>query len=273
MSDTEEATREILYKIQTTGSIPISPQLFEQLYLAPKSHVKGQLRQTFGNPTPIALGGLLLCATPLSMVMFGWLGSGGFAAAANVGSYFYLGGVLLILGAIGEWILGNTFPATIFSIFGGFWSTLGATIVPGNGAYGLYSANGTSDPLQGLQEPAFFATFGFLLMTMTLVCVIFAIASIRTNVVFFSTFVLLSPGFGCLTAWFFALSNGSPLALTFQRVGAGFFLAVSILGWYIFLSLILLSVDFPLVLPVGDLSTVVPGRSKRMKRVDSFSGC
>lgn len=34
------------------------------------------------------------------------------------GAYFYLGGLLLTLGGIGEWILGNTFPATVFTTFG-----------------------------------------------------------------------------------------------------------------------------------------------------------
>jgi hypothetical protein len=33
------------------------------------------------------------------------------------------------------------------------------------------------------------------------------------------------------------------------------------LGWYIFTALILLSVDFPFVLPLGDLSTVIKGRT------------
>jgi hypothetical protein len=31
----------------------IPPELFEQLYLSPKNRVKGDLRQTVGNPTPI----------------------------------------------------------------------------------------------------------------------------------------------------------------------------------------------------------------------------
>ena len=45
--------RDDLNKIQTAASIPISPELFEQLYLSPKNKVKGELRQKFGNPTPV----------------------------------------------------------------------------------------------------------------------------------------------------------------------------------------------------------------------------
>jgi hypothetical protein len=42
-----------LHHIRTAGSISISPDLFEKLYLSPKNDVKGDLRKTFGNPTPL----------------------------------------------------------------------------------------------------------------------------------------------------------------------------------------------------------------------------
>lgn len=42
-----------LRKIQTAGSISISPELFEKLYLSPQNKVKGELRKTFANPTPL----------------------------------------------------------------------------------------------------------------------------------------------------------------------------------------------------------------------------
>lgn len=42
-----------LRKIQTAGSISISPELFEKIYLSPQNKVKGDIRSTFGNPTPV----------------------------------------------------------------------------------------------------------------------------------------------------------------------------------------------------------------------------
>ena len=42
-----------LKRIRTAGSISISPELFEKLYLSPQNKVKGDLRKTFGNPTPL----------------------------------------------------------------------------------------------------------------------------------------------------------------------------------------------------------------------------
>jgi len=42
-----------LQEARTTGAVSISAELFEKLYLAPKTDVSGQLRKTFGNPTPM----------------------------------------------------------------------------------------------------------------------------------------------------------------------------------------------------------------------------
>ncbi|KAH6686449.1 GPR1/FUN34/yaaH family-domain-containing protein [Plectosphaerella plurivora] len=250
---------EMMETVQPSVSVTMSPELYEQLYLAPKNQVKGELRQTFGNPTPIALGGFLLCTTPVSMSLMEWQGAGGFGAGANVGAFFFLGGMMLVLGGIGEWILGNTFPSTVFCLFGGFWLTFGATIVPFYNAYGLYS---TTDAVSGgLEEPQFYATFSFFLVAMAILCAVFMVASVRTNIVFFLIFVLLVPCFGCLSGSFFAVAKGaSSHAVTLQHVGAGLLFGVTLLGWYIFLALVLQAVDFPFSLPLGDLSTRIPGR-------------
>jgi hypothetical protein len=42
-----------LKRIRTAASISISPELFEKIYLSPQNAVKGDLRKTFGNPTPL----------------------------------------------------------------------------------------------------------------------------------------------------------------------------------------------------------------------------
>lgn len=44
-----------LQRIRTAGSISIPPELFEKLYLSPENRVKGDLRKTFGNPTPLCV--------------------------------------------------------------------------------------------------------------------------------------------------------------------------------------------------------------------------
>ena len=49
-----------------TNTMSISPEIFERLYLNPKNSVKGDLRRTFANPTPLALLGFSVGLTPLS---------------------------------------------------------------------------------------------------------------------------------------------------------------------------------------------------------------
>lgn len=49
----EDSNGAALNRIRTAGSISISPELFEKLYLSPENRVKGDLRKTFGNPTPM----------------------------------------------------------------------------------------------------------------------------------------------------------------------------------------------------------------------------
>ena len=70
----------------------------------------------------------------------------------------------------------------------------------------------------------------------------------------------------CLSASFFDLAHGrAARALTLQHAGAGMLFAVSLMGWYIFLALVFLAVDFPVSLPLGDLSTVVKGAGDRAR--------
>jgi uncharacterized protein len=42
-----------LRRIRTAGSISITPELFEKIYLSPKNRVSNNIRSTVGNPTPV----------------------------------------------------------------------------------------------------------------------------------------------------------------------------------------------------------------------------
>lgn len=44
------------------------------------------------------------------------------------GTYFWFGGMLLTLGGLLEWIMGNTFPCTVFTTFGGSHQALTALL-------------------------------------------------------------------------------------------------------------------------------------------------
>ena len=51
LNDANMNNDDALRRIRTAGSISISPELFEKIYLSPQNAVKGDLRKTFGNPT------------------------------------------------------------------------------------------------------------------------------------------------------------------------------------------------------------------------------
>jgi hypothetical protein len=43
------------------------------------------------------------------------------------------------------------------------------------------------------------------------------------------------------------------------------FFVAALIGWYVFTSVMLVAIDFPLQLPIGDLSNVIRGRTEKMK--------
>ncbi len=200
--------------------------------------------------------GFILSLTPLSCALLGWRGSGGLGAADN-GAYYFFGGLLMFTGGLLEFVLGNTFPFVVFCSYGAYWFTFGATLTPYYNAYGAYSPD---DPAAGLTDPVFLSTFAFFLLWMGVLSFIYLIASLRTNILFFLIFLTLCPMYCCLAAsdWQAAQGNAEA-ALTLQHAGGAMAFMSCLIGWYDFLVLVLLAVDFPLNLPVGDLSHIIKG--------------
>ncbi|KAK1708421.1 hypothetical protein CaCOL14_008131 [Colletotrichum acutatum] len=255
-----------LRRMRTAGSISMSPELFEKLYLSPQNNVKGDLRKTFGNPTPIAIVGFLISLTPLACDLMGWRGAGG-SGAAGIGSYFFFGGLLMFVGGLLEWVLGNTFPSVVFLTFSSFWFTFGATLNPSFAAFSSYAPANATSGAEGLTTQGFNASFGFITLAMGLICVVFLICSLRTNIVFFVIFLTLVAAFGLITAayWFLAMdytSNAAYAAKLLQAAGACAFVTCAA-GWWLIFAILLASLDFPLELPVGDLSRVIRGKSEK----------
>jgi uncharacterized protein len=123
------------------------------------------------------------------------------------GSYFFFGGPLLLLGGILEWILGNTFPSVVFCTFGSFWFAFGATLNSSFEAFSAYAPADAASPAEGLAAPGFNASFGFFTLAMAMVCVVFLVCSLRTNVCFVVIFLTLLIAFGMLTGAYWVLAE------------------------------------------------------------------
>ncbi|KAF5868757.1 putative plasma membrane protein [Botrytis fragariae] len=277
INDMSIGSEDALKRIKTAGSISISPELFEKIYLSPQNAVKGDLRKTFGNPTPVAIVGFLITLSPLSCDLMGWRGAGN-NGAAGIGSYFFFGGLLMIVGGFLEFVLGNTFPFVVFISFGAFWLTFASTLQPFYYAYGLYSPPGGT-PTDGLKTVGFNASFGFFFVFMGVLCLIYLVCSLRTNVVFVIIFFTLVVAFSLLTSVYWHTANGignndaTRLALANRlQIAAGATLFVtSLAGWWIFFAIMLAALDFPLQIPVGDLSTLIKGASEREKSKEQMA--
>ncbi|KAG6001456.1 hypothetical protein E4U21_004312 [Claviceps maximensis] len=255
------------HDFHSAGSVSMSPELFEKLYLSPQNNVAGGLRKTFANPTPMPMAGFVLSLTPLSMDLMGWRGAGG-SGAAGIPVYFFQGGLLMFVGALLEWFLGNTFSAVVFSVFGTFWLAYAGILNPSFAAFSSYAPATSAN--EGLASQGFNASIAYWFLFMGVLCFLFLICSLRTNVVFFGIFLSLVIAFGLLTGAFLLKAEdgvGNMDQINRLLVGAGAMTFVTSMGgWYILLGLLLEAVDFPIQIPVGDLSTVIKGRSDREKK-------
>ncbi|PPJ50841.1 hypothetical protein CBER1_07282 [Cercospora berteroae] len=71
--------------------------------------------------------------------------------------------------------------------------------------------------------------------------------------------------FAMFLMYFYAADGLVALSNTTRIAGGYFSFIASIIAWYLWFSMVLESVDFPIALPVGDLTKYVKGRSERLK--------
>merc|ERR1712093_331468 len=214
-------------------SVTLTPEQFEQLYLQPGGvGGKGDLTKRFGNPTPVAIAGFLVCLTPLSIYLMGFGSSDASSAVSQVGANYILGGVLLIIAGILEFVLGNDPAVGVASAF----------------------AEGAASPALNSGTAIYLACWGVLIF-------IYTLGSLRTNMVFVALFFTLDIAFFLLSAAYFRIAEGrDPTSLL--TAGGAFAFVTSICGWYIMLALILGSTGFPFSVPLGDLSGFMSKKTK-----------
>ncbi|BGP27573.1 hypothetical protein JCM10295v2_006545 [Rhodotorula toruloides] len=227
-------------------SVQLTAEQFERLYLQPGGQkAKGDLAKRFANPTPLGLASFLLCLTPFSCYLMGWIGTTTAAAPTLVGAMYFMGGLGLTVAGILEWILGNTFSSVVFFTFGSFWLSFGFLLQPLQGVATALGA--TSTEYNG----------GIALYLIWWACLngIYLIASLRTNVVFVALFAFLEVDFWLLSTIYIKLAKASASHLPGLLKAAGAFgFLTTVCGWYLLLVLILDSTGWPIKLPVGDLS-------------------
>jgi uncharacterized protein len=133
----------------------------------------------------------------------------------------------MCLGGLLEFFLGNTFPTVVFLSFGAFWLSYGGTLLPQFNAYAAYAPTDATSPAAGLQTTGFNASFGsssemkhkteshpadlrytgFFTLSMAMLCFVYLICSVRTNIVFVIIFLTLVLSLSLITGAYWALAR------------------------------------------------------------------
>jgi succinate-acetate transporter protein len=158
---------------------------------------------------------------------------------------------------------GKHLPMVAFGSFGGFWTSYAILIQPSfRVAAGFAPSNVTDNTFAGVQAAAAGAStraynsgVGLYFVTWAIVNLIYTIAATRTNVMFFLVFLTLTFAFSLLAAAHFHTGLGEMTKAANEfKAGGAFAFVTSVAGFWIAVSLILKSVDFPYEVPVFDLS-------------------
>src|SRR5215471_7216414 len=189
------------------------------------------------NPAPLGLSAFALTTFVLSASNAGFLYTKPEVAGAIViGLAFFYGGLVQLVAGIQEFRQGNTFGATAFCSYAGFWLALGFALLPfigGKSLVDLVVATG------GAGNGA--TSVGVFLLGWTIFTGLMFIATLRISGALIAVFGLLFLTFLCLTIGF--LGGGSTLT-TWVPIGGWLGIVTALVAWYAALAGVLASIKF-----------------------------
>ncbi|GAA5964735.1 hypothetical protein JCM21900_003016 [Sporobolomyces salmonicolor] len=191
----------------------------------------------FGNPAPLGLCGFALTTFVLSLINVHARG----VTVPNVvvGPALFYGGLAQLLAGMWEFATGNTFGATAFSSFGGFWLSYAFIVSPWTSIASSYA-----DEAMFADGVAFFL-FGWMIFTF-----IMLIASLRSSIALSGVFFFLTITFMLLGIAELGVGNANAIGIA----GGAFGLITAFNAWYVAAANLLTPDQSLFVLPVGDMS-------------------
>lgn len=232
-------------------SVTLTPQQFEELYLQPSIKSRNQLGlvKTFGNPTALGIVSFLLTFCPTSCCLMGWRGASANSLLALIGAYYFMGGMALYVAGLLEFVIGNTFPALVFTSFGTFWLTLGGYLDP------KFAVQQSLLLAEGAKPATYYVPFGYYLVFWAVYTYFLTIAAFRTNVVLVWILLFVALAFSTLGAAYLKFGEEATAAAGRLVIAAGAFGFTACMGgFYILLHLCLAATDFPFNIPLFDLA-------------------
>ena len=185
------------------------------------------------NPAPLGLSAFALTTFVLSSA------NAGLISAGNVvlGLALFYGGLVQLIAGIQEFRAGNTFGATAFCSYGGFWLAFGAILTP---AFGIVAAYPKAADLH--------TALGFFLLGWTIFTGLMFLGTLRSNIALIVVFGLLFLTFLSLAIG--ELGGGS----SFGTIGGYLGILTALAAWYTALAGVLASSKSMFTLPVGPRS-------------------
>ncbi|KAF2233319.1 hypothetical protein EV356DRAFT_213973 [Viridothelium virens] len=250
---------------KTQTAMTISPELFEKLYLSPKTPHSGDALSRFANPTAMGFVGFVISTFTFATILMGWGGASGLAGVAGI--FFFTGPVLLILGTIFEWIMGNFFAMMVQSLFAVFWLSFGLLQLPTLNLAGAYSATGNAT--EGAASKEFNSVVGLYLLVWGFALFTFFIFTLKTNCVFAGIFLFVTIASWLLAGAYFKVGTGHyATAERLQKTGGALLFVVAALGWYMTFVIMAAEMRLGINLPVGDLSHFWPKTDVPLSNVE-----
>jgi len=185
-----------------------------------------------GNPGPLGL--YSFASTTFILSMFNVQARGVTHPNAVVGMALFVGGLAQLLAGMWEFACGNTFGATAFTSYGGFWLSYAAFLIPSTGIAAAYT--GTE------QEHNAIGTF---LASWFIITFFFFLATTRVNLGLMALFFFLDITFLLLMVGEFSEK------VIVTKAGGGFGIFTAFIAYYCGTSQLLSSDNSFVTLPIG----------------------
>lgn len=168
------------------------------------------------NPAPLGLSAFALTTFVLSSSNAGFILPQGTGVSMVVGLAIFYGGMVQILAGLQEFKASNTFGATAFCSYGGFWLALGLVLLPPTGLAAAL-----------VKEGSLATALGVFLLGWTIFTVLMFIGTLRSNLALMGVFFFLSLTFLALTIGWLA----GPSTAWIQ-IGGWLGIITALLAWY-----------------------------------------
>lgn len=172
-----------------------------------------------GNSSPMGLFAFGTTTLILSFINSGARGVSN--PGVMLGCALFYGGVVQIIAGIWELIIENTFGATVFTTYGGFWLSYAVICLNGFDVRSSYTSSAELNNALGLY-----------LISWALVTFLFTVCTLRSTVAMFSLFVGLTMTFILLAANSFTKASGSSNATAIGHAAGVFGCITAVFAFY-----------------------------------------